>query len=45
VLGEDDLSALSEYAPIPITNRRHELVGEVRAAFTLNIKARDKQSS
>ena len=40
VLGDDDLAALSDYAPIPITNRRDELVGEARAAFTLNIKSK-----
>lgn len=39
VLADDDLAALREYAPIPITNRRGELVGEARAAFTLNIKS------
>jgi L-asparaginase II len=37
VLADDDLAALSEYAPIPITNRPGERVGEVRAAFSLNI--------
>jgi L-asparaginase II len=37
VLANDDLAALSEYAPIPITNRRGEHVGETRAAFNLNI--------
>jgi len=36
-LANDDLAALSEYAPIPITNRRGEHVGEARAAFNLNI--------
>lgn len=37
VLADDDLAALSEYAPIPITNRRGERVGEARAAFNLTI--------
>lgn len=37
VLADDDLTELSGYAPIPITNRRGERVGEARAAFTLNI--------
>jgi L-asparaginase II len=37
VVAKDDLTTLSEYAPIPITNRRGEHVGEVRAAFNLNI--------
>lgn len=36
VLADDDLAALSDYFTIPITNRRGERVGEVRAAFTLN---------
>lgn len=35
VLADDDLAGLSGYVPIPITNRRGERVGEVRAAFTL----------
>lgn len=38
VLADDDLAALSQYAPIPITNRRGERVGEVRAAFNLKIQ-------
>ena len=37
VLSDEDLAPLSDYAPIPITNRRGEHVGEARAAFTLNI--------
>lgn len=37
VLADDDLAALSDYVPIPITNRRGERVGEVRAAFSLKI--------
>jgi L-asparaginase II len=37
VLGDDDLTKLSAYASIPITNRRGERVGEARAAFELNI--------
>ncbi|HSQ24206.1 MAG TPA: asparaginase [Pyrinomonadaceae bacterium] len=37
VVADNDLTELSEYAPIPITNRRGERVGEARAAFTLNI--------
>jgi L-asparaginase II len=38
VLSENELDALSAYAPTPITNRRGERVGEARAAFTLNIQ-------
>ena len=37
VLSDRDLQSLSEYAPIPITNRRGERVGETRAAFALKI--------
>ena len=37
VLDENDLSPLSAYAPIQIKNRRGDLVGEARAAFTLDI--------
>lgn len=37
VLTDDDLTALSAYVPVPITNRRGERVGEVRAAFTLRL--------
>ena len=37
VLSDNDLSALSAYAPMLITNRRGERVGEVRAAFSLEI--------
>lgn len=37
VLGKEELAALSDYAPISITNRRGERVGEARAAFTLEI--------
>ena len=40
VLNENDLSALSAYAPMPIRNRRGDLVGEARAAFTLDIDHR-----
>lgn len=40
VLSDEDLAALAEYAPIPITNRRGEAVGEVRAAFQLKIDPR-----
>jgi L-asparaginase II len=38
VLSEKALVALAAYAPIVITNRRGERVGEARAAFTLEIK-------
>ena len=37
VLDENDVSPLSAYAPIQIKNRRGDLVGEARAAFTLDI--------
>lgn len=37
VLADEDLAALSEYASIPITNRRGERVGEARATFKLDI--------
>src|SRR5438067_4067551 len=40
VLNENDLSALSAYAPMPMRNRRGDLVGEARAAFTLDIDHR-----
>ncbi len=39
VLTNDDLAALSKYSPEIITNRRGDLVGEARAAFTLQINA------
>lgn len=39
VLAENELSALSSYAPTMITNRRGERVGEARAAFTLETNA------
>jgi L-asparaginase II len=38
VLRQADVSALSSYAPTPITNRRGERVGEARAAFSLHIQ-------
>ena len=38
VLAPGDLSALSSYAPTPITNRRGERVGEARASFMLKIE-------
>ena len=41
VLADDDLAALSQFAPIPITNRRGECVGEVRAAFNLKIQTQN----
>ena len=41
VLSESEITALANYAPTPITNRRGERVGEARAAFTLNV-ARQK---
>ena len=37
VLGDNDLATLSSYSPSPIKNRRGERVGEVRAAFQLEI--------
>jgi L-asparaginase II len=37
VLAESDLITLASYAPIVIRNRRGDRVGEVRAAFTLEI--------
>ena len=37
VLSKTDLQTLSSYSPAVITNRRGELVGEARAAFTLEI--------
>jgi L-asparaginase II len=37
VLTGEDLPKLAAYAPIVITNRRDERVGEVRATFTLHI--------
>ena len=37
VLRESELTALANYAPTPITNRRGERVGEARAAFSLNV--------
>jgi L-asparaginase II len=37
LLNQDDLSALAAYSPTPIRNRRGDLVGEARAAFTLKI--------
>lgn len=40
VLSDDDVAALAEYAPILITNRRGEQVGEVRAAFQLKVDRR-----
>jgi len=43
VLSEKGLSALAAYAPAAITNRRGERVGEVRAAFTLEINRNPTQ--
>src|ERR1043166_1887410 len=40
VIAGDDLAALAEYSPIPITNRRGEPVGEIRPAFKLKIPSR-----
>jgi len=37
VLSSNDLEILSAYSPTVITNRRGDRVGEVKAAFTLNI--------
>jgi L-asparaginase II len=39
VLTESELTALADYAPTVITNRRGERVGEARAAFALNVRA------
>ena len=38
VLSAGELESLSTYSPALITNRRGDLVGEARAAFTLEIK-------
>jgi len=38
VLSGNELDALSKHSPTVITNRRGDLVGEARAAFTLEIK-------
>ena len=43
VLADNDLAALSDYVPIPITNRRGERVGEVRAAFSLKINPQQNE--
>lgn len=40
LLNEDDLSALADYSPTLIKNRRGDYVGEARAAFTLEINHR-----
>ena len=37
VLSESDVTSLSSYSPMAITNRRGERIGEARAAFTLEI--------
>jgi L-asparaginase II len=37
LLDQDELSALADYSPTPIKNRRGDHVGEARAAFTLEI--------
>jgi len=37
VLTKPELTALADYAPTAITNRRGERVGEARAAFALNV--------
>lgn len=37
VLAKENLETLANYAPAPITNRRGDRVGEVRAAFELSI--------
>jgi L-asparaginase II len=37
LLSPEDLSALADYSPTPIRNRRGDHVGEARAAFTLEI--------
>jgi L-asparaginase II len=39
VLTKQELTALADYAPTAITNRRGERVGEARAAFALNVRA------
>jgi L-asparaginase II len=38
VLGDSDIASLASYAPTLITNRRGELVGEARAAFSLDLR-------
>ena len=40
VLHDEELTALSDYALIAITNRRGEPVGQARAAFSLNSRAK-----
>ena len=37
LLSAEDLTALADYSPTPIRNRRGDHVGEARAAFTLEI--------
>jgi L-asparaginase II len=37
LLSPEDLSALADYSPTPIRNRRGDHVGDARAAFTLEI--------
>ena len=41
LLDKAELTALAAYAPTPIKNRRGDLVGEARAAFTLSIRKPD----
>ena len=41
VLKNESLEAVSSYAFFPVTNRRGDVVGEVRAAFELNQKQRE----
>ena len=38
VLHDESLEAVSKYAFFPVTNRRGDLVGEIRAAFDLKVK-------
>lgn len=40
LLSAEDLTALADYSPTPIRNRRGDHVGEARAAFTLEINHR-----
>lgn len=41
VLTDEAREAVAKYAFFPIRNRRHELVGEVRAVFSLTVVGRD----
>lgn len=43
ILANRELTALADYAPTPVTNRRGERVGEARAAFTLEVSKPDEK--